>query len=82
MIGSALNLGTMEKLVARPLPEFDGFLKQQRIDVARLRNILPEIKDKRNQAVHEGMPSLREDVSDVSVVGLGKGMVRRASSRQ
>jgi hypothetical protein len=60
-----LTVGTMELLIARPLPSFREFLEKQHIDGGLLSKFLPEVTAKRNKAVHEGIPQLREEASDI-----------------
>src|ERR1035441_3255653 len=72
MISRQLTLGAMSKLLARPLPTFRDFLERRQIDADRLRNIIPEVTAMRNQAVHEGAPSLREGASDIRRRWLGR----------
>jgi hypothetical protein len=67
-----LTLGTMELLIARPLPSFREFLERQHIDVGLLSTFLPDLTDKRNMAVHEGIPQLREEASDIRRRWLGQ----------
>ena len=67
-----LNLGTMALLLDRPLTKFSEFLEEQHIDAGKLRSILPDLTAKRNRAVHEGAPSLREEASDIRRRWLGQ----------
>jgi hypothetical protein len=72
LINPRLTLGAMSKLLARPLPTFRDFLERRQIDADRLRNIIPGVTAMRNQAVHEGAPSLREGASDIRRRWLGR----------
>jgi hypothetical protein len=67
-----LTLGTMELLIARPLPSFREFLERQHIDAGLLSTFLPELTAKRNMAVHEGIPQLREEATDIRRRWLGQ----------
>jgi hypothetical protein len=71
-ITRTLTLGSMQKLLERPLPALTNFLAQQRISIQEMMKVLPEIREARNNAVHEGQPSLREEASQIRRRGLGK----------
>jgi hypothetical protein len=68
----SLTLGTMQKLLKRPLPNFTDFLAADGIHIQELMGVLPEITETRNRAVHEGHPSLREEASHIRRRWLGK----------
>ena len=72
LISRQLTLGAMSKLLARPLASFSDFLERRHIDTERLRNIIPEVTAMRNDAVHVGLPSLREGASDIRRRWLGR----------
>ncbi|MGD0778677.1 MAG: hypothetical protein ABSC05_38340, partial [Candidatus Solibacter sp.] len=71
-ITRSLTLGSMQTLLARPLPAFSNFLAQSGIQLQELMQVLREITRERNRAVHEGQPAVREEASQIRRRWLGK----------
>ena len=65
-------MGSMQTLLARPLPAFSNFLAQSGIQLQELMQVLREITRERNRAVHEGQPAVREEASQIRRRWLGK----------